>query len=554
METKSNYYLKGCIQYLSYPIGFVTPVFSDIDNEYFIQVSEKYTKMPIWEKLPQIYFDKIAYVKEQINEVDSKSIYYGFRWHSNYFFGNGNDMEAYLANHFCQSVKEENKIATSFIKTWRSLEPEDPTVSSDDIWNKCLEYVSSKTLTFAKIFSNNFRVKEFRNNILYLNSINSEVKTVFEKRFKNEIIDTFQKVLPGFGIEIDMGLSFDKLPAMYFGAGTLERPQGSFFIQTSIKDFQDFENYIISDFNTIAYNVALNFSSYNYGAILAIEGSAGSGKSHILNSVAKLFLKRNSLSSIGLFTAFGSTIVNDSQINSELELLEHSTLNNDIILIDDLDRFSTAENSIKKIASLLNHWKSLNKLVIYTSRMSIYQLIESHRDIKINVAKLSDPRQDEIAKIIKSKSDKHNLKLSASQIIRLSKNKEIRGIADFQSEMVRIDLFSEFNMNSMAHLGIKKMNIENSRWLETSINEYFIKNSHLIDYYAMASQYFYRRIITEFIKLVFVSDHNFDVDGSSEKYYFISADSLQNIYFENETFREIVMDILSKSVPKPPDK
>jgi len=470
------------------------------------------------------------------------------------FFAEGMKMAAYLSESFIPAAREGLELAKGFVEDWASLEPVIEKTNKENIWKKCLEFIGKFSKTMPGIFLENFDLTGFANGHLTLKSKNESVKKVFEAQFKPELIAHFTEEIAGFEITItEENMLVPNLPFVYFGGGTNLCTQGSLIVQTSINRFQGFDNFIISGFNATAYGKAIRFMENKSAPILTIQGSAGTGKSHMINSIAERLSNEDSKKKIAIYTIFSQPGMSSEITKSEMEEFEFRASQYDIIFVDNADHINSY-GGLNSLMAIMKKWSDLGKKMVLSFREPFKPGMVKELENKSEHLFLNEPDEADKLKIIKSKSAAHNIKLTGRDILRLSEDRAIKSVADIQRKLARIYLTKEFkDLSRQTFLSPGKENI-NIKLLESSVFEYFTTKLDHPGYPPKDPSIYYPKIISLFINDLFISSHHGTIPGSYMPDYtdavFYSLDSLQYYFFENEQFRRTVSEILVDLVSK----
>jgi len=553
MIINQTYRLHGYIEYVSSPVGFVTPVFFGESDDYFIQVTSSANHNNNWEKLPYEYHSLVIPTKAS-EENHTASIVYGFKWDNILFFGTGKNMAEYLSQSFLPNTKLGRELAIGFLEDWISIEPVQESLSKEAIWKKCLGFVGNESKTMPGIFFETFEVVDYNQGLLTIKSKNSNIKRVFESQFKEEIISYIRSEIDNFEIELldNPVVILPALPFIHYGGGEGTHLQGSVIMQTKINPYKGFYNYIVSDFNVEAYQSALNYIQKSTSPVLIVRGAAGTGKSHLVHSLAKQINNTRDDRKVGIYNVFfnSSNVINEQ----ELQHFETTALENDVIIIDDAHNLNTTNGSFQKLVTLLKKWSELQKTVVLTYRDSyqinpILNLVDHCEQVMIK-----QPADLDKLKFIDAKINDYNIRLTGRDILSLSANIDLRSISDIQRHLTRLYLIENIKDRTRNHfISYNKKDFHSLKWVESCVFEYFNIDNN-------ANRYHYgnqdvvtlnAKIISHFIQeILLVPPHGIDASSeiASVDGYFYSIDNLQYLLFESKQFKEIILDIMNDLV------
>ncbi len=555
MVIEGTYKLCGYIDYIPSSVGFVTPVFKDQENMYCIQVSAERKRRLEWELLPLEYHSSVFLTDQRREFKLGDSFLYGFKWEDALFFAEGKDMADFLSKSVLPTAKEGHELVKEFIADWISLEPVSQEITKESIWKNCLDFIGNYSRTMPGIFFENFEVVEFNSGILTLKSRNESVKKVFVSKFEEQLILFFRKEIPNFQITIIQDDNIlPALPFVYFGGGEPLISQGSFIIETSIKPFQDFDNFIVSAFNSNAYHRALDFIENKSASILTIRGAAGVGKTHLLNSIAKHLTKSVSDKKVGVYTVFSQSDSKNEISESEIEQFETSASDNDIIIIDDAHNINDKKLTLQRLIRVFKKWRGMDKSIVLSFRDSfqVDLLPEFLEDTQQLVFTLPD--EVDKLKIIESKINSYNIRLTGRDILMLSEDRQIQSITDIQRYLTRVYLTEDFKTISRnIFLSHHYSDYFNIKWVESSVYDYFRLNQEHSYFVLPEIATVNAKIISRFIKDLFIVPHHGSVIAKETEYVdgvFYSFDTLQYYLFESKPFKKVVSEILRELILK----
>lgn len=550
MITEQKYNLCGYIEYVTTPIGFVTPVFKNLREDYFVQVSAGSNKNLEWIPLQKEYSNSIKNYNESILQLTEEAFVYGFKWNSSVYFATGKDMAAYLTSSFLPKAEVGKDLAIDFINDWLSLEPTAEVTNKERIWKKCLDIIEIQSKTLPAVFRENFDIIGFENGRLNILSKNESIKKVFETQFQNLLLTSLSDEIPGFNISfIKHHEEFTPLPFVYFGGSMY--PQGSFFIETKINSFQDFDNFIVGSFNEQAYFQALDFIESESNSLITIYGEIGVGKTHLINSIAQRLANGRTAQKVGLYSFFSTGNTNADIPDSEFLQLERSATFHDVIIIDDVHTAIRKKTNLRRLTRLLKKWKDLNKSVVlsiqYNNTNDInIELSENSEQLVLNM-----PDEFDKLRIFKSKAIAHNIPLSGIEISRLAEDKEINTVADIQKYVTRLFIADDIRTDWKDFIiPYRNYHLNRSR-IESYVYDYVRFNMEHFSAIPPIRTQVSTKVISHFIQDLFSSSHHGE-QNRPDKYFvdgaFYSFDILQYYLFQNKVFKTTVSEILRELI------
>lgn len=552
MVVSEIYKLSGYIEYISSRVGFVTPVFMDDKGRYCIQVSAGQARICEWEFLPEIYSTKVNSIEATQNSAYHAFFLYGFKNNDSIFFGLGLEMANYLTELLANGLSEGKQLANTFIQKWQSLEPSKEKLTKESIWNESLELVKILSSTMPVIFQENIEAKLYVNGILYLRIENDGVRRIFEDKFKERLTTHFRKRNENFEIVVEEPDLTEPLIIHFSEDGKNSFEQGSFIMETKIKPFQDFENFIIGDFNENAYSQALDFVRKDNGAVLTITGDWGVGKTYLANSIGRHFSIHGAEKKVGMYTAFSRANNKPEITPEEIEHFKALASDNDIIIIDDAHHISSEKVSFQRFVRVVKEWKYRNKIVVLsfcnsTSIDITPELLDESEQVV-----LTRPGIDDKLKIIESKSNSYNLPLVINDIKANTDFERLHNFTDIERYLAKVCLSKEITQTTYrsfwSYFSAKDLN---DKVFESSISEYFKLHMEYSHQKYSEVSYLNEKIVSYFIKDIFsINDEKSEVDKSKHSYdvMFFSIDTMRYYFFESKPFRKTIIDILRNVV------
>ena len=553
MVLDETYSLFGYIEYISSTVGFVTPVFKSDEDTFYVQVSSGKKRIREWELLPSEYHPFVLPVKENNKNHLSGYFLYGFKCDDSLIFASGKEMAEYLSTSFLPSAKDGIELAKGFIRDWVSLDPVVEEITKERIWKNCLDLIGKDSKTMPGIFLENFSVIEFYNGVLTLSSKNDSVKKAFESKFQEQLISYFSQEIPDFKIDIIQETNI--LPTkqlIYYGGGRPLYSQGSFIVETKIKSFQDFDNFIVSSFNTKAYHQAVGFIESETSSILTIRGAAGVGKTHLVNSIAKHFTEKDTHNKVGVYTVFSKPENKNKFTEFEIEQFEITASANDIIIIDDAHNIDKETYTAQRLIKILKRWRAMNKSIVLSFRDSLQvdfvpELIEDSEQLI-----LFQPSEDDKLKFIESKINTYNIQLSGRDILTLSEDRQLQNFTDIQRYLTRAYLAEEFRtVKRNVFLSYQYETYFTSKLLESLVYDHFRLNQEHPYFVFPEVASLNARIISHFIQDLFLAPHHGSRIVKETDYIdgiFYSFDAMQYYLFESEPFKKTILEILREVI------
>ncbi|MEO8403283.1 MAG: DnaA/Hda family protein [Chitinophagaceae bacterium] len=542
--------LCGYIEYVSSPVAFVTPVFkNDKSGGYCLQTRSMDNRHIEWETIPTEYNSLIIERIAQKTLPDTGNLIYGFKSPGNLIFATGIAMTDYLKSHFLQEAKEGVELARSFLQNWQETDIVTSPHTKEEIWKETLACIAEVSRTIPQILRQHIKPVSFENSVLTLKTADESVKKVFE-RFKEKVIKQFIGKIPGFQVDLisEAGHGLFVLPLVYYGGGDILPAQGSFFLETSINPYQDLDNYIIGDFNANAYHRTLDFINNKSDYFFSIRGKAGTGKTHLANSIAKGFTEKDRNLKVGFFRILTFPGGNEEVSETEIDQFRLKAGDYDIIIIDDAHKINRRLPAMERLVSVLKKWSQLGKKVVVShddEQMDLYLDVTFPKQLDQVI--LADPGEADKLKIIESKTSSHNIKLTGQDIIKLSEDPGIKTVADIQKQLARVYLSEELPAQIPHLFWSHSFNDLNSKWVESSVHDYF--NWHKQFLVAPADASLNVKILSHFIQDLFIAPHH----GTSlavpqiahtAQTLFYSFDALQYHLFENDRFKEVIAEII----------
>jgi chromosomal replication initiation ATPase DnaA len=550
MVKTETYKLFGYIEYVTSPVGFVTPVFVNDQEEYYIQATSAKGRENLWEVLPQEYIEVIKSISTPKVNDNPITLLYGFKWREQLFFGSGMEMEDYLTKHFLPNTHEGKNLAVEFIKDWKNLEHQIDSFSKEIVWKECLDFVGSQSRTFPRIFAENFEVLEYKDSTLILEAKNESVKDVFELKFINEIITHIREYNPYFKIEIKshQQKTLNALPTTYQESSNSFYIQGSYLHETKINPSKEFNTFIVGNFNAKAYQYALDITQKMSSFFLIIRGEAGTGKSHLTHSIAKQLSQSQERKKVVIFNV--QPIQNQTEKNIEFDVEKFKTiaLENDVIMIDDLQNINFEKSNFQKLIKILKFWRGMNKSIVLTYRSSFH--IEMLSDLTSTTYQeliLTPPNELDKLLLIESKVKYYNLNLDRKDLVRLSEDKEVISVRELQKQLLKTYLTQNIKSRfKNPYLTYYKEDFFTSIKVDACVSRYFETNLHT-SILPVEKSFSNVKLVSYFIQDIFseskVEDKT-EVENRFQYSLYYSLDSLQDHLFNSNDFKEAVITIL----------
>ncbi len=459
-------------------------------------------------------------------------------------------MEEYLSISFLPQAKLGKDLALGFINDWRSLEPKSESATKENIWKKCLDFVSERSRVLSRVFNKNFEILEYTEDTLVIRSKRESIKDVFESKFKDEIVLYLRDEIPDFKIEVvnSQQAIFPALTTLKAGTGFQFYAKGSYFIETRINPSQEFDNFIVSSFNAEAYSFALNLIQAPLPFFVIIRGAAGTGKTHLTHSIANYISEYQVGTKVIVFNVLPALSKRGQLDEFNIDELETIASDNDVIMIDDLQNINIDQSSIQALVRILKLWREMNKSIILSYR-DPFQI-----DIPIEISAnsqqlvLMPPNESDRVKLIESKIKDYGIHLTRNDFLQLSGDQELRNISDIQKKLIRLYLTERLKSRSrnifISHSPKEYLKPD---LVNTCVGRYFKlnKKNSFIEYSNKTS--LNARIVSSFIQDIFSVSQpgrrsHPEITSSGQTFYFF--DSLQYHLFENKEFREIILAIL----------
>lgn len=549
MTPEKQYDLVGYIEYVKSNTGFVTPVFVDSLGKYVVQVSEKVNQWPIWEELPKMYYQSVSKTSNIRQIIFTDSIIYGFKWNEHVFFGSGKIMSQYLLESVLPESGTDADLIYAFLTDWPLLEPLRDIITEENVWEKCIEYIRLSSKVLANIIRTHLIFESYQESTLILRAKNVYVKGVFENRYKDDLISFIKLRVTTFNIIIKTDL-IEKIlsPNLLFEIGYLIGRFGTHIAKTYINKYQDFETFVVSDFNQRAVEKAFSYVSKGSSGTFIIAGRAGTGKSHLLNSIANLISDTEKGVTVAFYTILDEFNIEGKIANTQLEQFEASASTNDVIIIDDLDNVSTQEN-LDRLLGAISRLNSLGKSIVVSSKEPLNKLpLDALKGTK-EIAYLSMPSESDKVKLLKVKSKELNIALSNYEIERLSGFIELNSVSDVYKLLVRTNILRDIgrSLNEMQKSTV--FDTLNSQLLRKSIDTHFwhSRNRWPHSWYFFDND-IYLDILSRFCMDLFATSKSRKPSNETSLYnatYIHSLNSLYHAYFSSEEFRILISDISS---------
>ncbi len=153
-----------------------------------------------------------------------------------------------------------------------------------------------------------------------------------------------------------------------------------FSSDTGLKNVFLFSNYVQGDFNSTAYNAALtctkNIGLYNP---LFIYGNSGFGKTHLLKAIGNRFLSDQKNHNIKVkyidSSKFTAELTNAIKVGFQgIENFKEKYFNYDVLLLDDIQFWSTMTKTKEIFFQIFNYFINENKQIVIASDKSPHEL------------------------------------------------------------------------------------------------------------------------------------------------------------------------------------
>ena len=136
------------------------------------------------------------------------------------------------------------------------------------------------------------------------------------------------------------------------------------------KEYYELRNFIVCKENKEAYDAALKIIEGSiYDKLIIFYGNKSTGKTHLLNIMANGLKNNKSV----LYITSGEFIKDVIDLNKRVNSFEKYS-NIEVLIVDDIQCFKDAPNSMNEFENLLNVLLKNNKLVILSSNVALDDL------------------------------------------------------------------------------------------------------------------------------------------------------------------------------------
>ncbi|WP_345256509.1 DnaA ATPase domain-containing protein [Flaviaesturariibacter amylovorans] len=522
-------------------VGFVTPVFSDGSGSFFIQVGSRCRQFIEWQTLDEGYSTLVKKYGASPSEHSVDSPIYGFKNEEKIIYLNGREMDAFLKQELDNGKVHISQLAQAFFDKWEKLElPKQPS-SKEEVWDLSLQIVSHDSERLAQIFRNQLVPISFDGKTLRIQSNNKPAKQLFEQKFQLKIETELKEsdIHIVFEEQYESGLTLP--PFVYYGGHDAIYTAGSFILQTAINPHQDFDNFVVGDFNEKAFLRAQELFSLKPSNFAVVQGAWGVGKTHFINAIANRC--KAATDNVGFYRIVdpsGTGKLDNEAIDTFYRSAEHQK----IVIVDDI-HWVSKEKNFARLVEILKAWSDQGKNIIISQRNDLAMPLVAEQIRHADTLTLNPPKEADKSRLIRAKVQDYEIPLTETAIARLSQNAEISSVADVELYLSRALVLNQLgtqfsDFNSLRKLFERKYKSPDSLPFSSSIDIDHIRPSKLGD-----------DIFYHFAFGLFKEKSNYSSEpfiNSQNNIFQYSLTHLQKMLFENKSFKDTVISIIRNAI------
>ncbi len=224
---------------------------------------------------------------------------------------------------------------------------------------------------------------------------------------------------------------------------------------TGINSNYRFDNFIVSEFNKLAYNAAQTIFKDKFWNPIFISGGVGLGKTHLLHAIGNEYINHfpNKIVKYISTDDFVREVYNSFSVGgNSVEQLKEKYESYDLLLLDDIQFLEKKEKINEIFFNIFNKNVSTGKIIIMTSdkEPSLLQNLESRMKSRFHSGlyiKITKPDLNSIKKILEEKLKESNESfILTSDVINYISRRYCNDIRELEGFLHRI-LFYVINNN-----------------------------------------------------------------------------------------------------------
>ncbi len=269
-------------------------------------------------------------------------------------------------------------------------------------------------------------ISRFEDGIVYLSVPNVFAKDWLYNKFHKFIIKCLRSNADVRGVEYVISKDEPKRqdmaqPKAFSNNPTSELPLNDYYINKddNLNPRYTFDSFVVGPFNELAYaasQAVIKKPGITYNPLF-IYGDTGRGKTHLIQAIGN-YLKTSTSKKIIYVTSerFAQDFINSLQ-NSKVNSFKEKYRKYDVMIMDDIQFFSTKEKIQEELFHLFNSLYDDNKQIVFSSdkHPNYIPHLEERLKSRFGAGMIIDiphPDQESRAAILRAKSKMNNLDLS----------------------------------------------------------------------------------------------------------------------------------------------
>ncbi|MBX4198060.1 chromosomal replication initiator protein DnaA [Candidatus Parcubacteria bacterium] len=274
------------------------------------------------------------------------------------------------------------------------------------------------------------RIVRFEDGIIFLSVPNVFVKDWLYNKFHKFVLKCLRAGADVRGIEYvvskdDQKRQENETERRIPVNSTSEMPLNDYYInkEDNLNPRYTFESFVVGPFNELAHaasQAVIKKPGITYNPLF-IYGDTGRGKTHLIQAVGN-YLKGNTAKKVFYVTSekFGQDYINSLQ-NNKVNVFKEKYRRYDVLVMDDIQFFSTKEKMQEELFHLFNNLYDDNKQIIFSSDKHPNYIPHLEERLKSRFAAgmivdIPHPDQESRAAILRAKSKMQNFELSTDNI------------------------------------------------------------------------------------------------------------------------------------------